>query len=264
MTTCILNAKLQFLRTLEVCCKQQRVIWNIAGSFVKNILGDSDYNDTMDVFLISPINSNNNVTKSVLNDLEILQVIKKIKYNAECTHAKCVIDICLTEKLFTFKVMFHIDCPPSFSTSTDQLILSNNGLSVSSFFSSYDAINQTGGIAMLQRLIEIRKKEITLFGNYYNIPSNLTIRIKNAHLMKSQKYYMQSGYTIKGQNILAMSKVSDECPVCYEPNKISTNLLCGHTFCVSCIASHIEQDNTSSSHCPLCRDPIRLSFTNCD
>jgi len=247
-----------------VCCKQQKVIWNVVGSFVKNVLGDTEYNDTMDVYLISPINSNSSIVRSVLNDLEILQVIKKIKYNNECTHAKCIIDICLNEECFTFKVMFHIDCPPSFSTSTDQLILSNHGLSVSSLFTSYDAINQTGGIAMLQRLIEIRKKEITLFGSYYNIPSNFTVRVKNAKLMRTQKYYVQAGYNIKGYNILEMSKVSEECPVCYEQNKISTNLMCGHVFCVSCIASHIEQDNTSSSQCPLCRDPIALSFTNCD
>jgi len=51
----ILDSKLQFIRSLEICCRQHIVIWHIAGDFVDEMLGQChNTNPTcLDVYLYS-------------------------------------------------------------------------------------------------------------------------------------------------------------------------------------------------------------------
>ena len=40
----------------------------------------------------------------------------------------------------------------------------------------------------------------------------------------------------------------DECPICFEPEKSTALVPCGHILCGACAAKY--------AHCPVCREPV--------
>ena len=39
-----------------------------------------------------------------------------------------------------------------------------------------------------------------------------------------------------------------ECPICFEPEKSTALVPCGHILCGACAAKY--------AHCPVCREPV--------
>lgn len=48
------------------------------------------------------------------------------------------------------------------------------------------------------------------------------------------------------------AKIESECPICKSPIFRASITLCGHSFCESCIDSHLSYNQT----CPLCRKDL--------
>lgn len=257
----ILDGKLQFIRTLEICCHQHNVIWNISGDFIKEILGKEGGDNDMEIYLFS----SNGRNKDVVKDLQILNIVKDVVYHNDNINAKHysarVEFIYSNEQKLSFSVLFYLDGYNDAVSSNDQLILSAHGLSMLMLDSNMDYINQTTGIAMLQRMIDIKMNRVNLLQSYYNIPGNAVVRKKNAELMLVQNKYINDNYSVFGNNVLDVQKRSIlECPICYECSQNTTTLECGHAFCLKCLASHMNTNESNASTCPMCRTRIVLKI----
>lgn len=257
----ILDGKLQFIRTLEICCHQHNVIWNISGDFIKEILGKEggDNDKYMEIYLFS----SNGRNKDVIKDLQILNIVKDMEYhNKNPKHYSARVEfIYSNEQKLSFSVLFYLDGYNDAVGSNDQIILSAHGLSIIMLDSNIDYVNQTTGIAMLQRIIDIKMNRVNLLQSYYNIPGNSVVRKKNAELMLVQNKYINNNYSVSGNSVLDVQKGSIiECPICYESNKNTTTLDCGHTFCLKCLASHMNTNELNASMCPMCRSRIVLKI----
>lgn len=260
----ILDGKLQFIRTLEICCRQHNVIWNISGAFIKELIGEKrdDGSGNMEIYLFSSNGKNKNVVK----DLQILNIVKDVEYhnnNINPKHYSARAEfIYSNEQNFVFPVLFYLDGYNDAVSSNEQLILSAHGLSVLILDSNVDYINQTNGIAMLQRIIDIKLKRVNLLQSYFNIPGNWVVRKKNAELMLAQDKYINDGYSVYGNSVLDVQKKSViECPICYESSQNTTTLECEHAFCLKCLASHMNTNELNASTCPMCRARIILKIS---
>lgn len=260
----VLDGKLQFIRSLEICCRQHNVIWNISGAFITELVGgkrDANSSENMEIYLFSSNGSNKNIVK----DLQILNIVKDVEYhndNINPKHYSARAEfIYNNEQTFIFPVLFYLDGYNNALTSNDQLILTSHGLSVIILDSNMDYINQTTGIAMLQRMIDIKLFRVNLLRSYYNIPSNTVVRKQNAELMLIQDKHINDGYYVYGNNVLDVQKRSIiECPICYECGQNTTTLECEHAFCLKCLASHMNTNESNASTCPMCRARIVLKI----
>lgn len=247
-----MEAQVQFVRILDICCKQTDTRWSIMGDFVRNILDNSiNVSKTMDIFL----SSRRGNARDVVKDMQVMGIIKNIKAKSD-NHFEASVEVVGCK----FKVLFHMNCFPTYNTTSDQLVLSASGLTVMDMDKNHDEFNMNPGIATLQRLLELKEKNVILVGRYTNVPSVYSIRFKNATRIFTHNHYLENGFKIKGNNNIVVYKNEKECPICYEENKYSSVLKCGHQFCLNCLASHMEKVEDSSGNCPLCRSPILLDI----
>jgi hypothetical protein len=251
-----MEAQVQFVRILDICCRQTDTRWSIMGDFIRNIFNQpGTISKSMEVF----ISSRRGNARDIIKDMQVMGIIKNVKTISD-NHLEAYVEIVGWEKNSKFKVHFHINCFPSYDTTSDQLVLSASGLTVVATDNEHDEFNLNPGIATLQRLLEIREKTTRLVGKYINVSSVYSIRLKNARRMFFHNHYLGKGFVIKGNNNLVVNKSSCECPICYEENKYSSVLKCGHEFCLSCLSSHMEKIEDLSGNCPLCRSPIMLNI----
>ena len=54
---------------------------------------------------------------------------------------------------------------------------------------------------------------------------------------------------------MCWSKVNEDCPVCFTDKSVTCNLVCGHSFCHSCIKEWYSKGEAGRS-CPMCRKPL--------
>lgn len=85
----------------------------------------------------------------------------------------------------------------------------------------------------------------------WNFCKYVDIRIRNVLTMMSRGEYDN---TVNMEPVLSSdSKVT--CPICmvYETN---TRISCGHTFCYTCIDTHLQNHDESDTPCPICKSVI--------
>jgi hypothetical protein len=253
-----LRAKLQFVRVLDIFCNSKDILWNIGGPFVKNILTHNEEHTDMEIYLYpKEVDS----PKEVLKQLKVMKIIKTIKTKTNnSSHYCCGVEILHDITIYSFNVYLNISCARTKTNSFDNIVLSPVGMVVSSLDPKHDEYNINGGIALLERLIDLNLKEVRLSGSYFNANMNISVRKKNVKLMRAQDALINEGYKILGDNILKITKSTDDCPICYESALNSTKLKCDHTFCIQCLASHMNKFETHASACPLCRGLIELDI----
>lgn len=250
------RAKLQFIRIVDIFCNSKDILWNIGGSFIRNVLSQGNNNEELEIYLYSKEQS---LAKVILAELKIINIIKTTNTHTS-SKISCGIEILHDDIVYTFDVIFFIDCSKRQTTSFDDIVLTSAGLTINSLNPKHDECNLNAGIAILDRLIDIKSKTFKLSGTYLNMNFNINVRKKNAKLMRTQDAFINEGYTIMGDQNLKIFKSNDECPICYESSLNFTTLKCGHTFCVQCLASHMDKTETHSSSCPMCRALIILDF----
>ena len=145
---------------------------------------------------------------------------------------------------------------PMIHFTSDSILLDSTGFTIRQLSSTADCLNTCKGIAMLDRIMDIQDKEVTadttlLPFNYYKCHKEHNIK----HIEQLNDAYT-NGLTIKGASI-PLEKSEEDCPVCIDSGKASTLLVCGHTFCLSCIQKILRTED--QPRCPLCRS--ELSFT---
>jgi hypothetical protein len=69
---------------------------------------------------------------------------------------------------------------------------------------------------------------------------------------------------LAGVHLIPAVKTAEECPICYDVEKVSRRLACGHVFGCECL--HKLAETTGSICCPLCRatEPVVVRCLACN
>jgi hypothetical protein len=69
---------------------------------------------------------------------------------------------------------------------------------------------------------------------------------------------------LAGVHLIPAVKTAEECPICYDVEKVSRRLVCGHVFGCECL--HKLAETTGAICCPLCRatEPIVVRCIHCN
>jgi len=256
-----LYSRLQFLRALDVHCSANNVTWNLFGRFLRDFIGgyNTDYLSVdMELYLAS--DHYNICFSKFIKSMQITGLISNTRsYDSQYT-ATAVIT--LNNKAYTFKVIFYCNRMPDCTIAFDNLALTSAGLCVLRTDSKYDELNLNSGIAVFERIIDTRCKIAKITKRFFNLPDNTYIRYDNAQLIKLYSSLIENEYKITGSNILNVSQdTTFECPICFENKPYSTTLKCQHTFCLMCIAKHLEHNGDNHGKCPLCRRSALLDIS---
>jgi hypothetical protein len=250
------EAKIQFIRCVDRLADARKISWKVVGSFVKETLtGEKNNLNTLE-FLFTNAKTTSGVS-DIINDLFIMNFVTNWVIVDYIVYMKATIIVDSQE--------VHFDCNfydgfYECVLSSEQIILNQSGISLL-YGSDYgDDHNMNKGIALLNKIGDIKSKTDRLLGSYINIPDNITYRVKNAKIMKIQSNAFQQGYNVKGKRILYIDSKEHMCPICFERQTNNTVLQCLHKFCVNCLAKHMELIGDCHSKCPLCRSPLMLSL----
>ena len=92
------------------------------------------------------------------------------------------------------------------------------------------------------------------------MPDVFEIRYDNARILEREAELLDEGIDVSGAVTKSFS-AGAECPVCLSKAPPQTRLGCGHSFCLSCLASHMKGALDACGRCPMCRAPIELSVS---
>jgi hypothetical protein len=258
-----LHARLFFMKVLHMLTSKYSITWNLLGDFLRLFLSDLSCSSSSMIIHLRPMRTytffQNNVT-DFFKDLNILGiVIKSTKQSV--TQNNYEIRIMYEEIPVTFLVMFRTDIDINPICSIDALTLTPTGLTLTKRDPFLDDNNLNNGIATLDRLIELRTKKIYLVKTFCNGANIHHVRSTNATLMRDQHQKQVEGFTFLPGMYGALQSCVDykeDCPICMTNNNVFTTLSCGHTFCMLCLATHMDKKGDNHGKCPLCRGEILL------
>jgi hypothetical protein len=284
-------ARIQFIRSLALLCKNHGVEWTIVGGFLRRMLsGARITGSNLDILISSPSHAAanhhnmmishalefNSRVQAVFLDLEVLGVISgpfiklpERPYSWTCeavmyfeTRFEVIVDAFPAGINNTFSPLF----------SSDNLSLTPAALELSALplsQTNVDRVNTCPGISLLDRLAELRCGNVRMTARYYNqeeyidretgenFPDNPYLRRQNAHLMLREHSLFQQGLNVVG----ALQRAPPSaCPVCLEAKEDLVELECRHAFCIPCLAGHISGNGDARGRCPLCRRRVQLVY----
>jgi hypothetical protein len=153
--------------------------------------------------------------------------------------------------------------------TSDSVMLGAHSMHVIRTSHSYDRLNQSNGVALLQRMIDMQLTKSTTQLQEYRSPVCWLNQAHNAGLLIATNQFAQEGLTVLGNSALISGPRTDAdgadtmCPICLETRDVSfITLECSHVFCVDCITNHMLLA-TTGSQCPMCREHIRPSINAC-
>lgn len=251
------KARIQFIRILDRVAEARKVTWKIVGDYAKQVAigGYPGLVNRLD-FVLTSNKQYANGGVDLIRDLYIMGFVVEWNKEVEYSYTK----VWILEH--GFDCVFY-ENKPNFVFASDQISLSTAGISLI-HMDAFDILNMNKGISLMERLAGLRSRTETLVMPLHNIPENAKIRNKNASIIKRMNTALRSGYNIKGDSTLVMDKITDmaTCPICFENDRFTTTLECNHTFCLECLASHMERIGDCHSKCPMCRRPLMLNL--CD
>ena len=250
---------LQIIRIIDQFCSLNKLSWQMYGTALRMLLSGKHAlfvdqplefvinNGTRLSGLVSPV-------ETIAQNLNIngFHIIKKDPYQAKLNavfshgHDTKSIHIVLSNRF-----------PFTFFTS-DTIILDSTGFSVKSATIPTDGVNACKGIALLDRMLNLQDNVLipdTILISSNNIKCH---KDHNISFLKEINAATSTGFTIKAANV-DMKKQEGECPVCMDSDKMATTLSCGHSFCLGCLKTILETENTP--RCSLCRTGLSFVTT---
>ena len=246
------RARIQFIRILDRIAEARKVTWKILGDYAKQVaLGGNPGSVSRLEFLLT-----SNKPYDLVIDLYVMGFVKKLEKELDYWWTEVEIYGC------SFECIFY-EHKNNYVFASDQISLSASGISLIQM-DALDVINMNKGIGLIDRLSGLRSKVETLIMPIYNVPENIHVRGNNASIIRRLNTAVKNGYKIKGDSTLVIEKLSlmTPCPVCFENDRFTTKLQCNHTFCLECLASHMERVGDCHGKCPLCRRTLMLTL--CD
>lgn len=134
----------------------------------------------------------------------------------------------------------------------DNICLKNDGIhAYNSELFQEDENKQTD---LLETMLNIKQNQCEVID--LNKTKSLLERSIESMLLVLYKFSKKASKGIQINNGLVYSK--NQCPVCFEKNKIVFNFDCSHFLCNECISSLFTK--LEDNRCPLCRKLIKLLF----
>jgi hypothetical protein len=251
------KARIQFIRILDRVAEARKVTWKIVGDYAKQVaLGGNPGLVSQLEIVLTPNKQYTQGGGELIRDLYIMGFVTQ--WNQELEYSNTKVEIFG----HNFECVFY-EHKHSYVFASDQISLSTGGISVVQM-DAFDFLNMNKGISLIERLSGLRSRIETQIIPLHNMPENVTIRGKNALIIRRVNNALRNSYTIKGDSTLAIDKITDmsTCPVCFENDRFTTTLECSHTFCLECLASHMERSGDCHGKCPMCRRPLMLKIVN--
>ena len=269
------EARTHFMRIFDTFCSQHGLTWTLYGDFLRHLLSGMPTKETTMTFAIKgrnfrgiPLCSEQLIQK--LNDvIKLLEMIGMVRSKTQISDATRIFDVEITnsdQSIARFPVFLYCGSTLYQPFSCDSIGLTPAGLIVSKH-PDIDYFNNSFGVALLQRLFELKQKCVMPLKQYTNEPANRNSRLQNVSIMYKENTLLKEGFSINGphlhieQNTDENVSSSDVCAICFEES-LQTKLQCGHLICLDCLSKHMQMCGDSHSKCPLCRSPIMLSIVN--
>jgi len=264
-------SRIHFIRILSVICKHHGLEWILVGGFIRRLLSRCPVRGSNLDILLKPL-----VPMTVsLFYVKVNKVLAEMftlggfEHPFQKTHPI----LHLYEGYFTDRdVGYYVSIQAIQDRHTslfrpmytsDELVLTSRALQMSESVlteitpHTLDINNPNSGLCILERLAELRMKQVRMLDSYIYDHGDLQLRQMNANMMKREHDLMEQGITPMG-GTLVQSKTLDPCPICLDTKNIQVKIFCGHSFCIPCLATHIQSMHESSTQCPLCRSNIQL------
>lgn len=284
------KARTNFIRLMAMSAKHFNMTWQVAGSFIRHLIsGNTNIKGTSMIIFLTPQQSmvygNNNAfaglkkmrenVVSMVNELEIMGM--KVSQEASPCMSKGLnglepshVSASLEAEMFIAdagRIMFPVlikafDKESSlfddslYPFSTDPIVLGSHGIQVNKKNSVLDGMNQYPGISLLERMVKIQQERSVVQLNSFLTNNTMVGLATNSTLMRNIKQIKEEGFNIIGDTIETNSTCREGlCPICLEVNETFVPLECTHSFCLSCLASHL-MSNVNGAECPMCRSQI--------
>jgi ferredoxin-like protein FixX len=273
------DARVHFLRIFDTFCTQRGLVWTLHGDFLRHFFSGIDTSNTPMSFSLTSSNyrmvamSPSTITEKindVIKTMEMIGLVKK-KTHIINTSMICDINIITTDGTSTtFSVLLHQDefAKSDKTFSCDSIGLTSVGLIVTRD-PVIDYFNNSSGVALMQRLFDLRMKQTRPIKTYLNDPDDRKTRLDNSIIMYKESSLIKEGFSFKGDHLHIVDSDMREnndcckhiCPICFEARPM-TRLECTHAFCLDCLAMHMQRRGPNHGKCPLCRRSISLLVVN--
>ena len=264
------EARMHFMRIFDTFCNQNSLTWTLYGDFLRHLLSGMSTKDTTMTFAMKGVNfrgiplSNEQVILQTNEVIKLLQMIGMVRQKTHISDATMIFDVEVLnsdKSLARFPVFIYCGTTVYKPFSCDSIGLTPAGLIVNKH-PDIDYFNNSFGVALLQRLFELRQKCVKPLKSYVNEPGNRNSRLENVSIMYKENTLLKEGFSIDGPRLLIEQNANnDVCAICFEESR-QTKLQCGHLICLDCLSKHMQRRGDSHSKCPLCRSPIMLSIVN--
>lgn len=263
------EARMHFIRVFDTFCSGKGLVWTLYGDFLRHFFSGIPTGDSVMTFNIKaanfrgiPLSADHIAEKmnSVVKTMEMIGMVKKKTVIVDTTLV-CDIEIMnVDQSISQFPVFIYCgsSCPNMFSC--DSIGLTSTGLIVTKH-PEFDYFNNSTGVALLQRLFELKTKTITPLISYVNEPEDRNIRLQNVSIISRENVLIKEGFSFAGPHLCIEESLNDNdvCPICLEDECKQTKLQCGHAFCLTCVTRHMQRRGSNHSKCPFCRSPIMLT-----
>jgi len=280
-----LRARVHFMKVFGILADHHGLQWSIVGGFLRRLFSNAPIAGNLDILLtnrstsaaissgtaLHSLLSVNAHFQKVIKELEIIGFLKDVRGSSATgytgTVAVCVGDdadpAAIREVAFELVVKLSSLAQYTPQCSADSLSLSSTGL-ISTSIESIDRLNPSPGITILERLVDLRLKTVSLCGTYYNNGvADAQGRKANSQLMLKEHKLWLEGFQVTGNTIVRPHAATtidpnDSCPICFEKTSPLVEIQCKHAFCIPCLAKHMSLRGESHGRCPLCRAEISL------
>lgn len=259
---------LQFMRVLSIQCKHVGLKWQLIGACVRAIVCQRKEVPSLDIVLTHKRKPSFQAIRSLVYELEVMGYISKADAGATTTPLNATVTMAVGTTTKSFDVVFH--CGPIYHDgvlesasmlqfSCDFLCIDDNGIGVIERDPINDHYNPCAGLSVLERYAELQQNSTKMTGKYvFKMPLGV-IRTHNAMLLRRQAELEISGIRVIGGVKMHGPQGDDGCPVCMDNHQAQyVTLECGHTFCVECLAKHMEEKTSPDTRhlCMICRRAI--------
>lgn len=249
----MLNEKLNIIRTIFTIFENCKITLYesivLFGEFLEKILNKKVIDNCDLNFYFSNKQNMNSIQKffNIINNMDCFDFLFNI------SNVKNIYSV--TKNNVTFKVCFYLNddvtsCNNFFNIQNiilDSII----GLSIKYITKNDDKKFLSNSVLSF---LDIMKSTYT---NEICINTTDVLQDELYNLIITQERFIKEGYTIT--NGIKLIDLHEKCAICYEDNMKGILLDCRHSFCISCMKIHLNNNNNSKK-CPLCRNIFNIVF----
>ena len=261
------EGRMHFMRIFDTFCTQNGITWTLYGDFLRHFLSGMPTKDTTMTFSMKGTNylCREQLIERLNNVIKLMEMIGMVVQKTQISDATTIFDVKVLnsdQSSLNFPIFIYCGSTTYQPFSCDSIGLTPGGLIVTKH-PDVDYFNNSFGVALLQRLFELRTKCVKPLKSYANEPENRNSRLENVSIMYKENTLLKEGFSINGPHLHIEKNVdeNDACAICFEES-YQTKLQCGHLICLDCLSKHMQMRGSNHTKCPLCRSPIMLTIVN--